>query len=218
MPTKISVILPTRGRVNALTTAISSMLDNFSNENDIEVLLRFDDDDLDTLEAVKKQINDQRVKFIIGYKHGYAKAYHYVNELAAKSTGEWIMFMSDDSILKTKNWDKEIEKHNGQMVFLAPNGKMHYPIFPRKVFEILGHISLSTHCDTWVADIAKMLNIITPTSIDILHDRADITGNNRDATFESSQKQQMTDYRNPKDEALRAQDALLLKEYIEGGL
>jgi len=217
--TKISVILPTRGRINALITAIHSMLDNFSNENDIEILLRFDDDDLDTVESVKKQINDQRVKFHIGYKHGYAKAYHYVNELAAKSTGEWIMFMSDDSIMKTKNWDKEIEKYNGRMVFLDTiKQNMQYPIIPRKVFEILGHISLSTHCDTWIYDIGKMLKIITPTSIDILHDRANITGNNRDATFESSQKQQMTDYRNPKDEALRAQDALLLKEYIEGGL
>lgn len=215
---KISVLLPTRGRVNALITAIRSLLDNFSHENDIEILLRFDEDDLDTVEKVKKQIGDEeRVHFCVGQKYGYAGSHRYLNELSASARGDWLMLFNDDAIMETKNWDKEIEKYIGQMVFLdTVKRDMQFPIIPRKVFEILGHFSLSTHCDTWIWDIAEMLKIRSPTSISILHDRADLTGNNRDVTFETSQKQYMTDYRNPRDEALRAKDALLLKNYIEG--
>lgn len=214
---KVSVLVPTRGRVNALMTAIRSLLDNFSNENSIEILLRFDDDDLDTVEKVKKQIGgEERIHFCVGHKYGYTGIHLYMNELSASARGDWLMLFNDDAIMETKNWDKEIEKYNGQIVFIDTiRHNMQFPIIPRKVFNILGHFSLSTHCDTWIYDIGEMLKIIVPSTISILHDRADLTGSNRDATYEASQKQYQTDYRNPKDEALRANDTLLLKNYIE---
>lgn len=208
---RISVLLPTRGRVGALISSIRSLLDNFSNDNSIEILLRFDDDDLNTAESVKRLIgNEERIHFCIGQKYGYRGLHRYTNELAASARGDWLILFSDDALMQTKDWDKEIEKYNGQMVFLDTVAQdMHFPIIPRKVFDVLGHISLSTHCDTWICDIGDTLKIRVPTPINILHNRADLTGSNIDATYNARQYQ--TNYRNPMDEALRMGDALLLK-------
>lgn len=214
---KISVLLPTRGRVDPLVKAIRSLLDNFSNDNSIEILLRFDMDDLSTVEAVKKLLAcENRVQFLVGQPYGYRGAYIYMNELSASARGDWLVLFNDDAIMETKNWDKEIEKHNGKMVFLDTTiKKLWFPIIPRQVFLILGHFSLATQCDSWICDIGEMLKIIVPTPISILHDRADLTGNNNDATYKASQSQYQTDYRNHKDEILRENDALRLKKYID---
>jgi glycosyltransferase involved in cell wall biosynthesis len=215
---KISVLLPTRGRVEPLIKAIRSLLDNFSNHNSIEILLRFDLDDLNTVETVKTLIAyDNRVQFFVGQPHGYRGAYIYINELSACARGEWLLLFNDDAIMETRDWDKEIEKHNGKIVFLDTTiRKLWFPIIPRQVFLVLGHFSLATQCDSWICDIGEMLKIIVPTSISILHDRADLTGNNNDVTYKNSQSQYQTDYRNPRDEELRKNDALRLKEYIDG--
>ncbi len=214
---KISVLLPTRGRIRPLVTAIRSLLDNFSNDNSIEILLRFDMDDLNTVEAVKKLIAyENRVQFFVGQPYGFRGAYIYINELSASARGDWRVLFNDDAIMETRNCDKEIEKHNGKIVFLDTTIKNFcFPIIPRQVFLILGHFSLATQCDTWMYDIGEMLKIIVPTSISILHDRADLTGNNNDATYKASQSQYQTDYRNPGDEILRQNDALRLKKYID---
>lgn len=215
---KISVLMPTRKRVDPLIASINSLLDNLSSDNDIEILLRFDDDDLDTVGAVKKVIDDERVKYFIGPRYGYPGFYRYINQLASEAKGDWLMLMNDDALMQTKNWDKEVEKYDGKMVFLDSNTNhgifiLIFSIVPRKVFDILGHFSLSSQCDTWLYHIGEMLKINVVTPIHIFHDRADLTGHNRDTTFE--EREYDKDYLSAKNKELRAHDAELLKRYIE---
>ena len=215
---KISVLLPTRGRITPLIATINSLLDNFSSDNEIEILLRFDEDDNNTFETVKQNIDDRRIKYLVGPRYGYPGLHHYLNELASEAKGDWLMLFNDDALMQTKYWDKEVEKYNDKMVFLDSHSNQNtfsllFPIVPRKVTEIWGHFSLSRHCDGWMNDIANMLEIKVVLPIHILHDLADLTGNNRDETHKG--RKYLDVYRNPEDEALRKYDALVLKRYME---
>lgn len=225
---KISVIIPTRKRIDPLVTTIKSLLDNISQDNDIEILLRFDEDDMNTLYSVKQKVDDAaqyattkyngNIKYFIGQKYDYAGLHRYVNELAIMADGDWLMMMNDDAMMQTKNWDKEIEKYNNQMVFLDSHTNhnrfsMIFPIIPRKIIDIWGHFSLSRHNDGWINDIGNMLGINIVTPINILHDSEELTGHNADETWKNRVGEPV--YANPEDETLRKYDAKLLKKYID---
>jgi len=98
------------------------------------------------------------------------------------------MFFNDDAIMKTKNWDLEISKFDGQFKLLKVREQTGhpysiFPIMPYDWFRCVDHISLHGQNDAWVSEIAYMLDIMQEVDIDVLHDRADITGNNNDDVF-----------------------------------
>lgn len=159
---KISVMIPTRLRPYYLVDSIKSLLDSFSQDNQIEILVRFDDDDLDSLEKVKQRIDDNRIKYFIGPRLGLNGMHIYLNELISKSDGDWLMAISDNILMQTKNWDKEIEKYNGKIVFIILSFGI-YHIVPRKVIEILdGDLYRETFCDSHINEIANMSGCIVP--------------------------------------------------------
>ena len=60
-----------------------------------------------------------------------------------------------------------------------------FPIIPWDWFRCLDHLSLHGQNDAWVSEIAYLLDIMQDVPIKVLHDRADITGNNNDEIFKS---------------------------------
>jgi hypothetical protein len=60
-----------------------------------------------------------------------------------------------------------------------------FPIVPRKWYDLLGYISPHPTQDGWVSQQAYMLDIYERIPVDVLHDRFDLTGNNKDEIFES---------------------------------
>jgi len=54
---------------------------------------------------------------------------------------------------------------------------------PRQWFELFGYLSPHQLTDTWCSYLGYMLDIMQDIDVDVLHDRADLTGNNHDATF-----------------------------------
>ena len=98
------------------------------------------------------------------------------------------MFFNDDAIMKTKNWDDKIMDFEDEFCLLRfkeQTGHPYsiFPCFPQKWFYLLDHISLHGQNDAWLSEIAYMLNIMRDVDINVIHDRADITGNNNDETF-----------------------------------
>jgi hypothetical protein len=194
--TKISVLLPTRGRTNQLLRSVESLIELADDPTAIQWLFGFDNDDLDTYqwfqEHVLPEIMTSGAKYTcMGFEPlGYAKLNEYVNRLAAKATGDWFVFWNDDAVMKTAGWDTEITKHTGEFCLQAfdTHNKHPYsifPIVPREWFELIGHLSLHQLNDAWLSQIAWMLDIVKQIPVEVLHDRADLTGNNRDATYKN---------------------------------
>jgi len=103
----VSFLLPTRvvpGEAHtpsALLNSLKSIVATSSDSNAYEVLIRFDDDDVASLEVIP-QIHElfaptiADLKIIIGPRHYYTGLHHYYNELAAISTGELLLLWNDD--------------------------------------------------------------------------------------------------------------------------
>lgn len=195
--TVISVLLPTRGRREMLKRSLESLINTASDPSRVELLLGIDDDD----EGVKEYIQNEIAPFLkeqlvecraqIFKPLGYENLHTYVNTLAGAATGEWIFFWNDDGVMLTENWDDVIESYNGQFKLLAPrdNHDGHpyaiFPILPMDWFKLMDHLSLNAQNDAWLSHIAYMLDIFERIDVEFLHDRADITGNNDDETFQA---------------------------------
>ena len=194
--TNISILLPTRGRTTQLLRSVDSLIDLADNPGSIQWLFGFDNDDLETYqwfrEHVLPKIMTSGAKYTcMGFEPlGYIKLHEYVNKLAAKAAGDWFVFWNDDAVMQTPGWDTEIIKHTGEFCLQAfdTHNKHPYsifPIVPREWFDLIGHLSLHQLNDAWLSQIAWMLDIVKQIPITVLHDRADLTGNNKDITFKN---------------------------------
>jgi len=122
---------------------------------------------------------------------GYENLHVYVNTLAGSASGDWLFFWNDDGVMVTDGWDEVIRRYTGQFKLLAPhdnhNGHPYaiFPIVPRDWFMLLDHLSQNAQNDAWLSHIAYMLDIFERIDVEFIHDRADITGNNNDPTFQN---------------------------------
>lgn len=194
---KISILLPTRGRTEVLKTSIMTLLDNVKDPTCLELLFGLDEDDNNVIEYIKTELapilQEQGVesRANIFKPLGYENLHNYVNTLAQSATGEWLFFWNDDCLMQTKDWDVVINSYTGQFKLLAPkdnhNGHPYaiLPIIPKDWFILIGHLSQNAQNDAWVSHIAYMLDIFERIDVEFIHDRADITGNNDDETFQN---------------------------------
>ena len=194
---KISILLPTRGRTEVLKTSIMTLLDTVNDPICLELLFGLDEDDTDVIEYIKEELapilqeHGVESRANIFKPLGYENLHNYVNTLAQSATGEWLFFWNDDCLMQTKDWDTVVNSYTGQFKLLAPkdnhNGHPYaiLPIIPRDWFILIGHLSQNAQNDAWVSHIAYMLDIFERIDIEIIHDRADITGNNDDETFKN---------------------------------
>jgi hypothetical protein len=60
-----------------------------------------------------------------------------------------------------------------------------FPIVPRDWYTLIDHLSQNAQNDAWLSHIAYMLDIFERIDVEFIHDRADITGNNDDPTFQN---------------------------------
>lgn len=176
----ISVIVPSRQRPELLKRSIGSL-----GEGDLEILVALDDDD--------PRLGDYAGigTSVIGPRRGYGSLHHYYNDLARRARGEWLFLWNDDCIMQTADWIEIVRSYDRQMIVLNPNTNHDnweidmnvFPIFPRELVELIGHVSLCNHNDSWIEFVARDAGIMTQVPIMITHDRADLTGNNDDVTY-----------------------------------
>ena len=193
----ISVLLPTRGRREVLKSSLESLISKASDPEHVELLLGIDDDDEGVKEYIEKEIapmlREHRVecRANIFKPLGYENLHVYVNTLAGSATGDWLFFWNDDGVMVTEGWDDVIRSYTGQFKLLAPrdNHDGHpyaiFPIVPRDWFTLIDHLSQNAQNDAWLSHIAYMLDIFERIDVEFIHDRADITGNNNDPTFQN---------------------------------
>ena len=173
------------------------MVEKANQKDRIEILFGIDEDD----EGITDYIKDDLAPFFnehgiearasVFKPLGYENLHIYVNTLAGAATGDWLFFWNDDCVMVTEGWDDVIRQHDGEFKLLGPkdNHEGHpyaiLPIVPKDWFILMGHLSQNAQNDAWLSHIAYMLDIFERVDFEFIHDRADITGNNDDETFQN---------------------------------
>lgn len=192
--TKISILLPTRGRTQQLFNSINSLIINADEPAAIEWLFGFDSDDTETYQWFEDNViplieESEGVYTCLQFEPlGYERLNEYVNALAARAEGNWFVFWNDDAVMETKGWDTVINSYTGQFCLQAfDTHNLHpysiFPIVPKEWFELIGHLSLHQLNDAWLSQIAWILDIMQRIDVKVTHDRYDLTGNNNDSTY-----------------------------------
>jgi hypothetical protein len=189
--------LPTRGRREVLKSSLESLISKATDPEKVELLLGIDDDDEGAREYIEQEIAPMLREYKVECRAnifkplGYENLHVYVNTLAGNASGDWLFFWNDDGIMVTDGWDDVIRSYTGQFKLLAPrdNHDGHpyaiFPIVPRDWFTLVDHLSQNAQNDAWLSHIAYMLDIFERIDVEFIHDRADITGNNDDPTFQN---------------------------------
>jgi glycosyltransferase involved in cell wall biosynthesis len=211
---KISILLPTRKRTEAVVKSIGSLLASARDTSRIEILIAYDNDDEESQQFFNETWfpfigqSDATSKVFETERFGYLRLYKYVNFLAEQATGDWIMFWNDDALMLTENWDDEIVKHDGWFGLLRmPCVTMNhpfalFPIIPREWVDFFGRVSPVNHSDWWIYNVTVPVGRLENIPVEVYHDRADVTGGNNDETFrEQSYAADGKDPSNPEDYA-----------------
>ena len=195
--TVISVLLPTRGRREVLKDSITGLVEKCSNPGKLEILFGIDEDDEGLSEFIKEELapffnkHGVEARASVFKPLGYENLHIYVNTLAGAATGDWLFFWNDDCVMVSEGWDDVIRQYDGEFKLLGPkdNHEGHpyaiLPIVPKDWFILMGHLSQNAQNDAWLSHIAYMLDIFERVDFEFIHDRADITGNNDDETFQN---------------------------------
>ena len=193
---EISVILPTRGRREALKASIMSLIDTAHDINRVELLLGVDEDDRETQEWCRENIYPEiearglNALVLEFQPMGYIRLHEYVNLLAKYAQGRWLMFWNDDARMISQDWDVKIQEHNGHFQCLRmPTHRSHpyaiFPIVPREWYFLFDRLSAHQLSDAYISQVSYITGIMQNIDVEVLHDRFDLTGNNKDETYKN---------------------------------
>ena len=138
---RISLLLPTRGRPHLIRRLFGSLARCTERLEDLEVILYLDDDD-----ETGREISDDRFNLIkiIGPRLTMG-AYNTI--CLGRTSGDLIMLMNDDVVVRTQAWDRTVAKLGRTIpdgIFLAYPNDLHigkrmctFPILTRKNCELL---------------------------------------------------------------------------------
>ena len=228
---KIAILLPTRGRTDALSRSLIGLLEKTADLDSIQVLLGLDTDDAVGIKHFQEELQPQLDDMGVNYTAmafepmGYSQLHDYVNTLARASSADWMFFWNDDAVMDSEDWDTEICKYTGQFKLLAVHTHNDhpysiFPIVPRAWLDVIGHLSLHSMNDAWLSQNAYCVDIFERINVYVTHDRADLTGNNLDATYKQREllegnPRNPRDFHHPAVTLHRMQECDKLNEYLE---
>lgn len=190
---KIAVLIPTRGRTEALLTAVRAIIEKAASPESLEIWFGFDHDDSVGIDyyrtSVRPYLEQTTATFtaLLFNPMGYQGLNVYYNTLAEKTKAEWLMLYSDDAIMETSGYDEIILSHTGEFTLLKVHTHMGhpysiFPIYPREWYDLFGFCSVQQMVDAELSQIAYPLDLVQIVDIEVTHDRYDLTGNNLDET------------------------------------
>jgi len=223
------VLLPTRQRTKLVMRSLHSLVTTAQNPADIEVLIAYDDDDGESHDFFS---SDQWTQWLVDHtvsarvfrvpRWGYRSLHEYYNYLANHSQGSWMFMWNDDALMETHHWDNQVRQNNSWRMLLhitCRNLVMNcsiFPLFHRDWIDLFGTVSPINHPDSWISEVCWHASARKVIDVSTYHDRADLTGNNKDATFLSRDYSTHSDFKSDEMKALRQQWAAKLKEHLRG--
>lgn len=223
----ISVLLPTRQRTDLVKRSLHSLISQAKHPEQIEVLVAYDNDDDQSHEFFSSPEWAQWVAehhtsaqcFQVP-RWGYRSLHEYYNYLAAHSQGSWMLIWNDDAMMETQHWDDQVRDNDDWRMLLhmtCSNLVMNCSIFPllhREWLDVFGTVSPINHPDSWISEVCWQARARRVIEVSSFHDRADLTGNNKDATFLARDYSTHAEFRSDEMKALRADWAQRLKTYL----
>jgi hypothetical protein len=183
----VSVLLPTRGRVDKLRSSLDSLENTVMNPENVEVLIKVDDDDIETINYVDSMTRKFRFEKIVGPRGGgYSELHNMYNRLCAHSRGRFLFLWNDDALMLTPCWDVELIQHDDGKLCYVISGvndvrgtdSFLFPIVHRKWYELTGHFSMSAHNDTYVYQaFSKFPHLFRKSAIIIKHHALELLSN-----------------------------------------
>jgi len=191
----IAVLLPTHKRTDALRRSLFSLIDLAHDLESVQFRFGIDNNDdigLDYFtDNIQPELDARNINYeALGFEPlGYAGLNQYFNTLARDADADWLFVWCDDAIMQTKDWDQRIRECTGEFRLL----KVHthnehpysiFPIYPAEWVETLGYISRHQMGDAESSQMAYWLDIMKIIEVNVTHDRADLTGNNKDEAYQ----------------------------------
>ena len=191
----VSVLLPTRARVDLVERSVCSLLETATDPGQIEILVAYDSDDTVSQEYFN---SSKWQEFIDSYKSnaqafetevwGYSALNKYYNFLGNQSQGQWLLIWNDDALMKSAGWDTNIADNQdfvGMLHMTCENYRPKFALFPlinRAWLEVFGYIG-ENPVDSWIHHVSMEAQAIRRIDSIVYHDRFDMTGNNFDDTY-----------------------------------
>jgi len=190
----VSVCFASRGRPEALAASLRGLIELAAEPDEVEILVATDPDDEITRDWLAEN-GDQMPPGVAVWtapeRFGYTRLHAYLNALARQARGEWVMWWNDDFTMVTSGWDKIVRAARPAVLWPHANHVHHAniaPIWPRAWSEAMGHVSPTTHLDTYLQRLGEALGRHDPIAVEIVHDRPDVTGREEDATYAEGRK------------------------------
>lgn len=162
--------------------AIESVLDTAIDHEMLEVIVRLDDDDVESIQAIKPI---DRVTWIVGDREdGYASMARFWNEMARLACGAWLLPFNDDARMLKEGWDLALDQFDfTKPCRVAPIDNTRsrdlwiaFPILPRAIYHKWGYITQYCGIDTWNHHALKDFPVYKCNEIEIQHRRPDLAG------------------------------------------
>ena len=168
----VSIIIPCRpNRPELITACLQSLVDNTADRSRLEVLVKADIGDAETLRAANTFSDKLPVRVILmDGSHGFRGLAGYTNELARQAVGKLVWWWSDEVRMLTHGWDliladyeAEADGFNLLLAQLEKGTSSCYPILPKRWLDAtgrwiwLGH----TQIDWWIWAVRKLLSGIS---------------------------------------------------------
>jgi hypothetical protein len=223
--TLVTVMLPTRNRVELVNRSVQTLLECAADPTSIEISIAYDHDD----QPSKDYFNSTAwTDFINRYgastqvfetpAWGYIELHNYYNLLASKAQGKWLLLWNDDALMQTKSWDVCLAEQSdfvGMLHMTTTNFDKKltlFPFIPRTWIDIFGTLSLCNCNDSWIQDICHEAGAVKELPVNVIHDRFDVTGNNGDDTYQNRRYQKKI-YKSDAMRQTRHEWALRFMEY-----
>lgn len=187
---EISVVFTSRARPESLRAAVGSLLHHADDPAAVEVIVAVDPDDTATL-AAAPSFQPQVALWTAPERWGYNRLHDYLNQLAKMASAPWCQWFNDDMRMQTRGWDTVVRGHRPAVLWPHANHVHHaniVPAWPRAWSDAMGHVSPTTHMDTYLQYLGDALGRHDKVPVEVLHDRADVTGGHDDATYAQGRK------------------------------
>ena len=186
----ISILVPTRNRPQNVERLWKSILETAQTPSDVEMILYIDDDDT-SYDDLQLPITKHKGPRIV-----LSEMWNKAAELA---NGDILMYAADDIVFRTKGWDAMVNSKFKSItdgiafVFGNDGSRVHdgrygtHGFVTQKWFDTLGYICpphfSGDYSDTWINDIAKMVDRHIHIDIMTEHMHPDFGKTELDATY-----------------------------------
>lgn len=153
----VSILIPSRNRTELLDSCVKSWRTLADNPEAVEIIVRLHHDDAVSMKWAESRPYD--IQLIAGETYeGHLSMDMFLNCMAACSTGDWLMPVSDDFVCLTQDWERafevvtEIPRTDYLIRHFETTNKPNErpPIISRGLYHAIGCFGHTSHADVYL--------------------------------------------------------------------